>query len=112
MTDFRTRGKAEEAMYGKKQSQNFATRALRNRKVARWLASEFELDPDTAAAYVEEIVLAHLENMDDLAALERFSVDVKRHQVEISDYMIKRQMEIFLEEARSEILVRTVPLSR
>jgi hypothetical protein len=103
MTTFDKQEKAHEAKYAHDQETDFKVMARRNKLLGLWVAEQFGLSGDEAAAYAKEVVISDFDRPGDEDVFEKVDGDFKAKNVEMSEHRIRRHMEELLIEARDQI---------
>lgn len=103
MTKFDDREKAFEAKYKLDQERAFKANVRRCKLVGLWAAEQMGIAGEAAEAYAKEVVAADFEKpgQDDVVA--KLHADLTAKGLDISEHMIRIEMERFYEEAAKQI---------
>jgi hypothetical protein len=103
MTQFDDREKAEERRQATKEELEFKSQARRNKLLGAWAANLMGLDGDKAESYASSLVVEDLKQAGDEDVFAKVSADLKAANVEVTEHQIRREMETFLQQARTEL---------
>ena len=103
MTQFKDREKGFEAKFKKDQELQFKVMARRNKLLGLWAAGKMGMDGEAAAAYAKEVVVADFDEPGDEDVLRKVVKDFSNKGVAASPHSVRREMDRFLELAKSEI---------
>jgi hypothetical protein len=103
MTKFDDREKAFEAKYKLDQERAFKANARRCKLVGLWAAEQMGITGEAAEAYAKEVVAADFEKpgQDDVVA--KLLADLTAKGLDISEHMVRIEMDRFYEEAAKQI---------
>ncbi len=103
MSSFDDREKAEEGRYARNQETEFKAVARRNKLIGAWAAGLMGLTGEEADAYAKSVVMADFEEAGDEDVFRKLRADLDKAGVDISDHVIRREMNEQLETARAQI---------
>jgi hypothetical protein len=103
MTNFKDREKGFEAKFKKDQELQFKVMARRNKLLGLWAAGKLGMDGEAAAAYAKEVVVADFDEPGDKDVLRKIVKDFSNKGVSTTEHGIRREMDRFLELAKTEI---------
>jgi hypothetical protein len=98
------RENAFESKYAHDQEVEFKAVARRNKLLGLWAAGEMGIEGDAAEAYAKEVVMADFEEAGHEDVFRKIRGDLDAKSVDVSDHIIRKQMDDFLIEAREQIL--------
>lgn len=99
------RQKAEEAKYKHDQELAFKVRNRRNKLFGLWVAeNHLGKTGDDALAYAKDVVMADFERPGDDDVFEKVSEDLSAANVELSERMLRMQMDACEAEARAQVV--------
>ena len=103
MTGFEDRRDAFESKYAHDAKMSFDVEARCSKLFGLWAASQLGLEGAEADSYAKEVVLANLEEpgFDDI--IRKVRADFDQKGVEISDHVMKIQVEKALVEAQKQL---------
>lgn len=103
MSGLDDRENAFENKFAHDQELEFKAVARRNKLLGLWAAGEMGLEGDDAEAYAKEVVVADFEEAGDEDVFRKVRGDFDAKGIEISDHVIRKQMEDLLIEARKQV---------
>lgn len=103
MSSFDEREKAFEAKFRQDQERGFKVQARRNFLFGMWAAEKLDLTGGDAEVYAKDVVSADFIEAGDQDVLQKVSADMKAKGVDISDHVLRVEMDRLLEIARLQI---------
>ena len=103
MSGLDDRENAFENKYAHDQEMEFKANARRNKLLGLWAAGELGLDGDAADEYAKTVVVADFEEAGDDDVFRKVRADFDKKGVELSDHLLRKQMDDLLIEARNQI---------
>lgn len=103
MSKFDEREKAFEAKYKLDQELAFKANARRCKLIGLWAAEKMGLSGDNAEAYAKDVVAADFEKPGQEDVVEKLLKDLTAKGIDISDHMIRIEMERFYQEAVKQV---------
>lgn len=103
MTKFDDREKAFEAKYKLDQERAFKANARRCKLVGLWAAEQMGITGEAAEAYAKEVVVADFEKPGQDDVVEKLLADLTAKGLDISEHMVRIEMDRFYEEAARQI---------
>lgn len=103
MSNFDKREKAFEAKYQMDQERTFKVNVRRCKLIGLWMAEKMGLGGAEAEAYAKEVVASDFEKPGPDDVVEKLLADVAAHGLDISEHMIRIEMDRFFEEAARQI---------
>ena len=103
MSGMDDRENAFESKYAHDQEIEFKAVARRNKLLGLWAAGEMGIEGDAAEAYAKEVVMADFEEAGHEDVFRKIRGDLDAKSVDVSDHLIRTQMEEFLIQAREQI---------
>lgn len=103
MSKFDEREKAFEAKYKLDQERAFKANARRCKLVGLWAAEKMGLSGEEAQAYAKEVVASDFEKPGQDDVVEKLLADLTSKGIDISEHMIRVEMDRFFEQAAKEI---------
>ena len=103
MTKFDDREKAFEAKYKLDQERAFKANARRCQLVGLWAAEQMGITGEAAEAYAKEVVVADFEKPGQDDVVEKLLADLTAKGLDISEHMVRIEMDRFYEEAARQI---------
>lgn len=103
MTKFDDREKAFEAKYKLDQERAFKANARRCKLVGLWAAEQMGISGEAAEAYAKEVVVADFEKPGQDDVVEKLLADLTAKGLDISEHMVRIEMDRFYEEAARQI---------
>lgn len=101
---FKDREKAAEAKFQHDQETTFKAHARRNKLLGLWAADHLGLTGADAESYAKEVITADFEKPGDEDVLEKVYGDFQKKGVDISERLIRKEMDRFLQVALEQIL--------
>ncbi|MCB1971417.1 MAG: DUF1476 domain-containing protein [Geminicoccaceae bacterium] len=99
------RGKSEESKYKHEQEVAFKVRNRRNKLFGMWIAeTHLGKNGEDALNYAKDVVMADFERPGDDDVFEKVREDLDAAKVEISDHMLRKQMELCDSQARAQVM--------
>ena len=103
MSGLDDRENAFENKYAHDQEMEFKANARRNKLLGLWAAGELGLDGDAAEDYAKSVIVADFEEAGDGDVFRKVRADFDEKGVELSDHLLRKQMDDLLIEARNQI---------
>ena len=103
MTPFEDRERAHEAKFAHDEKLDFAVEARCSKLFGLWIAQRLGLENADAQTYAAQVVESNLEEPGFDDVLRKVRADLDEKGLEISDHMLKTQLDLALEEARRQI---------
>ena len=103
MSGFDDREDRFEQQFAHDQALQFKVEARRNKLLGLWVAGLLGHEGEAADEYAKTIVRADLEEPGDEDVFRKVRADLDAAGVEQSDHQIRREMEMFLAEAKKQI---------
>jgi hypothetical protein len=100
---FDKREKGFEAKWAHDEELRFKVFARRNKLLGLWAAAEMGITGHAAEAYAKEVVAAEFEKAGDEDVFLKVRRDFDGKGVALSDHMLRRKMEEFLDVAKHQI---------
>ena len=97
------RGEASEAQFAYEAELNFRVIVLRDRKLGAWAADQMGFNDTQKKQYAQKLVEVNIDDNDSDALLEKIRTDFDAYKIKCTKRSLRRQMNIFLNEARDEI---------
>lgn len=104
MSGLDDRENAFENKYAHDQEMEFKANARRNKLLGLWAAGELGLDGDAAEDYAKSVIVADFEEAGDDDVFRKVRADFDEKGVELSDHLLRKQMDDLLIEARNQIV--------
>ena len=104
MVTFSEREKAFETKYQLDQELAFKVNVRRNKLLGLWAAGLMGMPKDAAAAYAKEVVASDFEKPGDNDVLKKVLADFAKHNVDISEHRLRKEMDNLLAEAKKQIM--------
>ena len=104
MTDFDSREKAFEGKFAFEQNLDFAVEERLSKLYGLWAAQQLGLSDEDAKTYAAQLVTINLEEpgLDDVLRAVRKDFDAKG--LDISDHVMRVELNNALEEAKKQVL--------
>lgn len=103
MSNFDKREKAFEAKYQMDQERVFKVNVRRCKLIGLWMAEKMGLGDAEAEAYAKEVVASDFDRPGPDDVVEKLVADAAAHGLNISEHMIRIEMDRFFEEAARQI---------
>ena len=103
MSSFEERGKAFEAKFSQDQERGFKVQVRCSYLFGKWAGEKMGLTAGDADAYANDVVNAGFRESGNQDVLKKVSIDLKSKGVEISDHVLRVELERFLDAARQQI---------
>jgi len=103
MSGLDDRENAFENKYAHDQEMEFKANARRNKLLGLWAAGELGLEGDAAEDYAKSVIVADFEEAGDDDVFRKVRADFDEKGVELSDHLLRKQMDDLLIEARNQI---------
>ena len=103
MSNFSDREKAFEGKYKLDQEHAFKANARRCKLVGLWAADKMGITGEDADAYAKEVVIADFEKPGQDDVVEKVMADFAAKGLDISEHMVRVEMERCHEEAVKQI---------
>jgi hypothetical protein len=104
MTGMDDREKGFETGFAHAQEIDFKANARRNKLLGQWAAGLLGMDGDAAAEYAKSVVVADLEESGDDDVFRKVRADLDAKNIELSDHLLRKQMDELLAEARAQVM--------
>lgn len=104
MSSFDEREKAFENKYAHEEKLDFAVEARCSKLFGLWVAEQIGLEGADANTYSMEVVEANLEEPGFEDVIRKVEADLNEKQVEISDHLLRSQLDKALQEAKKQVL--------
>ena len=104
MSGMDDREKGFEGKYAHDQEIEFKANARRNKLLGLWAAGEMGLSGDDAEAYAKTVIVADFEEAGDEDVFRKVRADFDEKGVELSDHLLRKQMDNLLVEAREQVM--------
>ncbi len=83
--------------------QNFKIQARRNKLLGLWAAKKLGFDAAEADAYAKEVIKSDFDEPGSIDVLRKVHSDLKGNGVDISEHLVRKEMDRLLEQAREEL---------
>lgn len=103
MAGFDDRKKAAETKFALDGEKEFKAQARRNKMLGLWIAEHLGLSGADADAYAKQVIAADFEEPGDEDVFRKVWADIQKHNVDLSEHRVRRQMQELLEEARAQV---------
>lgn len=103
MSKFDDREKAFEAKYKLDQERAFKANARRCKLVGLWAAEQMGITGEAADAYAKEVIAADFDKPGQDDVVEKLLADFQARGLDISEHMVRIEMDRFYEEAAKQI---------
>ena len=103
MSSFDDREKAFESKYAHEEQLDFAVEARCCKLFGLWMAEQFGLEGADANTYAMEVVESNLEEAGFEDVFRKVNADLEGKSIEISDHMMRTQMDKCLAEAKKQL---------
>ncbi|MFK7790135.1 MAG: DUF1476 domain-containing protein [Phycisphaeraceae bacterium] len=103
MSGIDDRRKGMEAKLHHDGELKFKVNNRRNKLLGLWLAEQFGLTGDEAAAYAKTVVLSDFEEPGDDDVLRKVMADIEAKNADIDQATVRKQMEALLDTAKDQI---------
>ena len=103
MASFDDREKAFESKFKLDEELKFKATARRNKLLGLWAAELMGMDGPAADDYAKTVIAADFEEAGDDDVFRKVRADLDAKQVELSDHLLRKQMDELLAEARLQI---------
>lgn len=103
MSQFDKREKGFEEKHRRDQELDFKVTARRNKLLGDWAAEQMGLDGAAAEAYAKEVIASDFDEPGDDDVLRKVHGDLEAKGVDISEHLVRREMDKLLEVARGEL---------
>ena len=104
MTDFKDRGRSEEARAAMDEETMFRITARRNRLVGEWAAEKMGLSEAETEAYKKAVVQADFEEAGDEDVIRKLLGDLTSAGVDVDDAEVRSKLEEKMVEARRQFM--------
>lgn len=104
MNGFDDRKKGFESKYAHEEKIGFDVEARCSKLYGLWAASQIGLEGQDALTYAHEVVEANLDEPGFDDVLRKVQADFKEKNIEISDHVMRAELDKALEEARRQIM--------
>jgi len=101
---FKDRERAAEAKFQHDQETTFKANARRNKLLGLWAADHLGLTGADAESYAKEVIASDFEKPGDEDVLEKVYGDFQKKGVDISEQLIRKEMDSLLSLALEQIL--------
>jgi hypothetical protein len=96
--------KAQENKFAHDSEIQFKAQARRNKLLGLWAAGEISLSVDEAEIYAKNLVIEGLKEAGDENIIRKLSGSFSEHGLEITEAVIRTQIEALMIEARDQVL--------
>ena len=103
MSGIDDREKGFENKFAHDQEIEFKASARRNKLLGLWAAELMGMDGPAADDYAKTVIAADFEEAGDDDVFRKVRADLDAKQVELSDHLLRKQMDELLAEARLQI---------
>ena len=103
MSGIDDREKGFENKFAHDQELEFKAVARRNKLLGLWAADLMGLEGEAAAEYAKSVIVADFEEVGDEDVFRKVRGDLDAKKVELSDHLLRKQMEDLLAEARLQV---------
>jgi len=103
MSGIDDREKGFENKFAHDQELEFKAVARRNKLLGLWAADLMGLEGEAAAEYAKSVIVADFEEVGDEDVFRKVRGDLDAKNVELSDHLLRKQMEDLLAEARLQV---------
>jgi len=103
MSQFDKREKSFEEKHRRDQEQNFKIQARRNKLLGLWAAEKLGLGAAEAEAYAKEVIKSDFDEPGDDDVLRKVHGDLQGKGVDISEHLVRKEMDKLFEQAREEL---------
>ncbi len=93
-----------ESKYAHDEKIEFKANARRNKLLGLWAASQMGLEGEAAEEYGKSVVIADFEEVGHEDVFRKIRGDFDAKGVEMSDHLIRKQMDDLLIEAREQVM--------
>jgi hypothetical protein len=107
MTTFDDREKAFESKYQHDEELRFKAEARRNKLLGLWAADKMGITGDAANAYAATVVEADFEEPGHEDVIRKVMGDFEAKGVDISDHLVRKQMDELLSTAMAQLMEET-----
>ena len=103
MSQFDKREKGFEEKHHRDQELEFKVQARRNKLLGLWAAEKLGLSGAEADAYAKEVIVSDFDEPGDDDVLRKVHGDLEGKGVDISEHLVRKEMDKLLEAARKEL---------
>ena len=103
MSTLDDREKAFESKYAHEEKVDFTVEARCSKLYGLWAAAQLGIDGDAADIYAKSVVDANLEEPGFDDVLRKVQADFDEKSIEVSDQIMKAELDKALEEAKRQI---------
>ncbi len=103
MSQFDDRQKAQEAKFAMDGEMMFKAVARRNKLLGLWAAAKMGLAGTEAEVYAKSVVAADFDRPGPDDVVEKVLADLAPHDAAITEQVVRRQMDLLLEEAQAQL---------
>lgn len=103
MTDFKDRGRADEAHFALEEETAFRIAARRNRLLGEWASGLMNLTPEEADAYRKAVVQADFEESGDEDVVRKLLGDLTAARADVSEADIRAKLDELTIVARRQL---------
>jgi len=96
-----------ENKYAHDQELEFKANARRNKLVGLWAAELMGLNGEAATAYAKSVIIADFEEAGDDDVFRKLRADFDAKKVDVSDHLLRKQMDALMAEARNQVQTET-----
>jgi len=107
MSGMDDREKGFEGAYAHNQEIEFKAVARRNKLLGIWAAGLMGIEGDAAEDYAKSVIVADFEEAGDDDVFRKVRGDLDAKSVELSDHLLRKQMDDLLIEAREQVMGET-----
>lgn len=103
MSQFDKREKGFEEKHRRDKELSFKVQARRNRLLGLWAAEKLGLSDADAQTYAKDVVASDFDEPGDEDVLRKVHGDLNAKGVDVSEHLIRKEMDRLLEQARDEL---------
>jgi hypothetical protein len=104
MSGMDDREKGFESKFAHDKEIEFKAGARRNKLLGLWAADKMGIEGEAAEAYAKSVIVADFEEAGDDDVFRKVRADFDEKKVELSDHLLRKQMDDLLNEARQQIM--------
>jgi hypothetical protein len=104
MSNLEDRRDAFEKKFAHDENLRFRVEARACRLFGIWMAGQLGLAGDAVEAYAKEVIGSNLEEKGFNDVKRKVKADMQAKNVAISDHVLDRQLETFMDEAKKQII--------
>ena len=103
MSQLNEHGKSFEEKNKRDYEQNFKIQACRNKLLGLWAAKKLGFDAVEADAYAKAVIKSDFDEPGNIDVLRKVLSELEGNGVDISENLVRKEMDSLLEEAREEL---------